>query len=146
MASPRSTEPSESDAFAQMLRGSLVPTLMVALLCIAVGLSVSLVAAWSAAFGAALVIAFFGAGLSVMRFTSHLAPTTVMAVVMLSYTLKVVLLGASLFVVREATWLSGFAAGVTITVCTVVWLLFEMRSYRRLRIFVYDPASAGERA
>jgi hypothetical protein len=29
--------------------------------------------------------------------------------------------------------------GVSITVCALVWLFFEMRAYRRLRIFAYDP-------
>ena len=34
----------------------------------------------------------------------------------------------------------GYAVGVTITVCALVWLFFELRAYKRLRIFTYDPA------
>ena len=30
-------------------------------------------------------------------------------------------------------------AGVTITVCALVWLFFEMRAYKRLRIFAFSP-------
>lgn len=144
MASPDPAPAAQQDAFGELLRGSLVPTLVAAAGCAVVGLLSSLMAAWSSIFGAAMVVVFFAAGLTVMKFTAHLAPSTVMAMVMLSYTLKVVLLGLTLFLVRDATWLSGFAAGVTITICTLVWLIFEMRSYRRLRIFVYDPKPAGE--
>lgn len=139
MSSSQPTEAAPSDAFGELLRGSLIPTAVAAALCVAGALVSSPMAAGSALFGAALVILFFGAGLFVMKFTAHLAPTTVMALVMLSYTVKVLLLGLALLLVRDASWLSGYAVGVSITVCTLVWLFFEMRSYRRLRIFVHDP-------
>jgi hypothetical protein len=45
--------------------------------------------------------------------------------------------------VRDVPWLSGYAVGVTITVCALVWLFFELRAYRRLRIFAYDPNGAA---
>jgi len=74
-----------------------------------------------------------------MKRTADLAPTTTMMVVMVTYTLKVVVLGVVMFLLRDATWVSGYAVGVSITVCAVVWLFFEMRAYKHLRIFVYDP-------
>lgn len=129
----------QSDAFAQLLRGSLWPTVVAAVVCIGVGLVSSPLAAGSAALGAALVVGFFSLTLLVMRRTADLPPTTVMAVVMATYTAKVLFLGAVMFAVRDATWVSGYAVGVTITVCALVWLFFELRAYKRLRIFVYDP-------
>jgi ATP synthase protein I len=134
----------ESDAFAQLLRGSVWPTAVVALVCIAVGLVSSPLAAGSAALGAALVLGFFSLTLLVMKRTADLPPTTVMLVVMVTYTVKVLFLGAVMFAVRDATWVSGYAVGVTITVCALVWLFFELRAYKRLRIFAYDPT--GEAA
>jgi ATP synthase protein I len=66
-----------------------------------------------------------------------------MLVVMVTYTVKVLVLGLVMFAVRDVPWLSGYAVGVTITVCALVWLFFELRAYRRLRIFAYDPNGAA---
>ncbi|MDQ6895809.1 MAG: hypothetical protein M3171_04250 [Actinomycetota bacterium] len=129
----------QSDAFARLLRGSVWPTVVAAVVCIGVGLVASPLAAGSAALGAALVIGFFSLTLLVMKRTADLPPTTLMAVVMATYTAKVLFLGAVMFAVRDAAWVSGYAVGVTITVCALVWLFFELRAYKRLRIFVYDP-------
>jgi len=134
---------SQSDAFAQLLRGSLLPTVVVAIGCIVVGLFSSPKAAWSAAVGAALVIFFFSLTLLVMKRTADMAPTTVMLVVMLTYTFKVIVLGVAMFLLRDVSWVSGYAVGLTITVCALVWLFFEMRAYKRLRIFAYDPDGAA---
>lgn len=131
--------PTNGDAFGQLLRGSVLPTGVAGALSVLVGLLSGPRAGWSAAFGALLVIAFFSLTLLVMRRTADLPATTVMMVVMATYTVKVLGLGLVMFLVRDVTWVSGYAVGVTITVCTLVWLFFEMRSYRRLRIFAYDP-------
>lgn len=133
----------QSDAFAELLRGSLWPTLVVAAVCVGVGLVSSPKAAWSALLGAALVVGFFSLTLLVMKRTADLPPTTVMLVVMVTYTVKVLVLGLVMFAVRDVPWLSGYAVGVTITVCALVWLFFELRAYQRLRIFTYDPNGAA---
>ncbi|MER7071434.1 hypothetical protein [Terrabacter sp. NPDC000476] len=134
---------SQSDAFAQLLRGSLLPTAVVGLGCVVVGLFSSPKAAWSAALGAAIVLFFFSLTLLVMKRTADLAPTTTMMVVMATYTVKVLVLGVAMFALRDVSWASGYAIGVSITVCAVVWLFFEMRAYKRLRIFAYDPDGAA---
>lgn len=133
----------QSDAFAELLRGSVWPTLVAAAACVAVGLVSSPKAAWSAALGAALVVGFFSLTLLAMKRTADLPPTTVMLVVLATYTAKVLVLGVVMFLLRDVTWVSGYAVGVTITVCALVWLFFEMRAYRRLRIFAYDPDGAA---
>ena len=130
---------SQSDAFAQLLRGSLLPTSVAGLVCVVVGLFSSPKAAWSAALGAAIVIFFFSLTLLVMKRTADLAPTTTMMIVMATYTFKVLVLGIVMFSLRDVTWASGYAIGLSVTVCAVVWLFFEMRAYKRLRIFAYDP-------
>lgn len=140
MSATPARDASQSDAFAQLLRGSLLPTAAVGVVCVAVGLFSSPKAAWSAAFGAALVIFFFSLTLLVMKRTADLAPTTVMMVVMATYTVKVIVLGVAMFVLSGISWVSGYAVGLSITVCALVWLFFEMRAYKRLRIFAYDPA------
>src|SRR5690348_10363683 len=71
--------------YAALLRGSLVPTLVAALLCVAVSVPAGPRGVAGAAFGAALVVAFFTIGLLVMRRTARLNPDAVMGVVMLTY-------------------------------------------------------------
>ncbi|MGB8384318.1 MAG: hypothetical protein WCG47_24285 [Dermatophilaceae bacterium] len=129
----------ESDAFTELLRGSFLPTAVVGLLAVVVGMFSGSKAAWSAALGAVLVLAFFTVSLLAMKRTAHLAPTAVMLVVMVTYTVKILALGLVMVVLRDAAWVSGYAVGVTITVCTLVWLYFEMRAYKRLRIFAFSP-------
>lgn len=130
---------SQSDAFAQLLRGSLLPTAVAGLACVLVGLFSGPKAAWSAALGAAIVVFFFSLTLLVMKRTADLPPTTTMIVVMVTYTFKVLVLAVAMFALRDVSWASGYAIGLSVTVCAVVWLFFEMRSYKRLRIFAYDP-------
>ncbi len=137
--SPQPQDLPESDAFSELLRGSFVPTAVVGLLAVVVAAFSGPKAAWSAALGAVLVLTFFTISLLAMKRTAHLAPTAVMLVVMATYTVKVLALGLVMFLLRDAAWVSGYAVGVTITVCTLVWLYFEMRAYKRLRIFVFTP-------
>lgn len=132
------------EQFAALLRGSLVPSACVGLLCVAVGAFVGARAAWSAAIGAALVIVFFSLSLLVMRQTSHLAPLVVMSVVLATYTVKIVALGVAMIVLHDASWLSGRALGLAVIACTVIWLAFEMRAFTRLRVLV-APGAADER-
>ena len=139
MSATPERDASQSDAFAQLLRGSLLPTSVAGLVCVVVGLFSSPKAAWSAALGAAIVIFFFSLTLLVMKRTADLAPTTTMMIVMATYTFKVLVLGIVMFSLRDVTWASGYAIGLSVTVCAVVWLFFEMRAYKRLRIFAYDP-------
>lgn len=137
--SPEQPDVTESDAFTELLRGSFLPTAVVGLLAVVVGMFSGPKAAWSAALGAVLVLAFFTVSLLAMKRTAHLAPTAVMLVVMVTYTVKILALGLVMVVLRDAAWVSGYAVGVTITVCTLVWLYFEMRAYKRLRIFAFSP-------
>ena len=143
MSATPARDASQSDAFAQLLRGSLLPTAVAGLACVVVGLFSSPKAAWSAALGAAIVIFFFSLTLLVMKRTADLPPTTTMMVVMATYTFKVLVLGIVMFALRDVTWASGYAIGLSVTICAVVWLFFEMRAYKRLRIFAYDPDGAA---
>jgi hypothetical protein len=133
------------EQFTAMLRGSLVPTLVVGVL--AVALAAVLAdgrAAQSAALGAGLVVVFFSLSLLVMRQTAHLQPTAVMAVVLATYTGKILALGIAMVLLRDASWLSGQALALSIIACTVVWLAFEMRAFTRMRVLVAPQADHQE--
>lgn len=134
-------------AFGAMLRGSAVSTLGVAALCVVVAaLLGGAKGAWSSALGAGLVMVFFSLSLLVMQRTASWQPTAVMSTVLATYTAKIIALGLAMVLLRDASWLSGQALALTVIVCTVVWLAFEMRAFIRLRVFVSSstpPPSRG---
>jgi len=133
--------------YAALLRGSLLPTLVAALACVAVAVPSGARAVAGASFGAVLVVAFFSLGLLVMRRTARLNPDAVMGVVMLTYVLKVAALAVVLVAFRDATWLASGYFALGALGCTFVWLGFEMRAFTRLRVLVTDPPAdrrAGE--
>ncbi|KQX69688.1 hypothetical protein [Angustibacter sp. Root456] len=129
------------EQFTTMLRGSLVATLVVGVIAVtlAAGLGGARTAT-SAALGAGLVVVFFSLSLLVMRQTAHLQPTAVMAVVLATYTGKILALGIAMIVLQSASWLSGQALALSIIGCTVVWLAFEMRAFTRMRVLVAPQA------
>lgn len=129
--------------FAAMLRGSLVPTLVVGVVVVGGFAVAGARPAWSAALGAGLVVVFFSLSLLVMRQTSHLQPIAVMSVVLATYTAKILALAVAMVALRDARWLSGQALAVAVVVCTVVWLAFEMRAFTRLRVLVAPGAGEG---
>jgi ATP synthase protein I len=144
--SPQRSGASHDDARAQfsaMLRGALVPTVVVGVLAVVVALvSGGSRSATSAGLGALLVLLFFSTSLLVMRQSSHLPPTTVMAVVLAAYTGKILALGLAMVLLRDASWIAGRSLAFTVIACTVVWLGFEMRAFTRMRFLVAPGADA----
>ena len=125
--------------YAALLRGSLLPTLVAALVCLAIAVPAGSAAVAGVAFGAGLVVVFFSIGLVVMRRTASLNPDAVMGVVMLTYVLKVAALGVVLVLFKDASWLDPRYFALGALGCTFVWLGFEMRAFTRLRVLVVDP-------
>lgn len=131
--------------FSAMLRGSALPTLVIGAVCVVVAAVLAGgKGAWSAALGAALVLVFFSLSLLVMKRTADWEPTAVMAVVLGTYTAKIIALGVAMVLLRDADWLSGQALALTVIVCTVVWLAFEMRAFTRMRVLVSPGSAPGE--
>jgi ATP synthase protein I len=124
-------------AFGTMLRGAASATVAVAAVAVVVAaLLAGAKGAWSSALGAGLVIVFFSLSLLVMQRTAGWQPTAVMSTVLATYTAKIIALGLAMVLLRDASWLSGRALALTVIVCTVVWLAFEMRAFTRMRILV----------
>jgi ATP synthase protein I len=131
------------DPFPAMMRGALRPTVIAAAAAAAVGAFAGLPGLTGALLGAALVIAFFGAGLWLMRLTRNLEPSLVMAVVLVSYVAKVMALGVVLVLLKDASWLSVPHLALSALACTAVWLGAEIRAFTRLRVLAFDPAGPG---
>jgi ATP synthase protein I len=134
-----------------VVRGALVATALVGL---AAALLAALVAGWSAALGAlvatGMVCVFFAFGAMVLAVVSSLAPAASLLIALLTYTLKVVLIGLVFVVLSrsgaleetiDGQWLGGVAI-----VCTLVWLATQIFYSVRARQPVYDLPSRDEEA
>ena len=126
------------DPYSAMLRGALVPTLVVGVVCVGVSLTAGTPGLVGSLLAVVVVVASFSSSLLVMRRTARSNPNSVMAAALLTYTTKVGVLGLLLILLADARWLSGPAFGGTALACAVVWLGFEMRAYSRMRTLVYD--------
>ena len=112
----------------------------------AAGVVVTIVAAFlqgsagaiGAGLAAVVTIAFFGVSLLLLWATRRLSPAAVMSVALLTYGLKIMLLGLMLVLVFQARWLSGMAFALSVIVCACVWLAVQVRTVRRARLPVYD--------
>jgi ATP synthase protein I len=131
-----------------MMRGALIPTAVLAPITMALGYFI-----WGASgtIGALLaqfiVVVFFASNLLVARISRDLEPSTVMALAMVSYVAKVILLGLFLAVItafvpedicnRNAFGLS--AVGATFT-----WLGGEIYAFLRLKLHLDLPTKKME--
>lgn len=102
-----------------------------------------------AAIGAAAALAFYTIGLATQVLVADSSPRTVLFAALASYALRVTVLGLALAAaLASPAFLAmvhpgGLFTGVAAVV--VGWLGFEIATYRRLRIPVYDdpPAPGG---
>jgi hypothetical protein len=128
-----------------MLRGALMPTVIVGVLAIII----STIFVGSPGFLGALlaqfvVIIYFIVHLGVSRISRNLDPMSTMAMAMFSYFTKLLLVGVFLYLVSTLTpreSLNRTSFGVTAIVLTLTWLGGEIASYTKLRIHLPLPDS-----
>jgi hypothetical protein len=138
LTTPVSTVAQADDPYAAMLRGSLVPTLVVGAVCAVVAsASAGVPGAVGAGLALAIVSLSFSATLLVMRWAAKNGPANVMAAALATYMGKVLVLGVFLVLFGRAQWLDGPSFGLTAIVCALVWLVFEARAYYRMRVLVF---------
>ncbi|HET6626449.1 MAG TPA: hypothetical protein VFG63_08660 [Nocardioidaceae bacterium] len=126
-----------------VVRGALVATGAAGLAAVLLAAVVSGSAAILGAVIATLMVCFFfGLGAMVLQVVARLAPAASLLIALLTYTLKVLLIGL-VFVTLNASgaldetvdprWL-----GVTVIVCTMVWLVVQIVFSARVRQPLYD--------
>jgi hypothetical protein len=126
----------------------IIPTLVTAVISTIV---LSLVNGTSGALGASLasmiVIIFFGIHILVARVSLNLDPMATMALALLSYFFKVILMGIFLFLVTKFTDRSTVDR-VSFAICAIliiiVWLSGEIRSFLKLRWQLPLPNKKGD--
>jgi ATP synthase protein I len=130
------------DPYRSMLRGAVLPTAATTALAVGVATAVAGVPALvGAGLGAALVAVFFGLSLLVLAAVRNIAPELLLGVALALYGAKVLVLGAAVLSLREATWLSPTAFAASAMACAVAWLAGQVRGFTRMRVLVADPAA-----
>lgn len=128
-----------------MLRGALIPTVATAVIATAV---CSFIWGSPGAAGALLaqliVVAFFASNLLVARISRDLEPMMVMALAMVSYMAKIIVLGLFLFLITTFVpeeLCNRKAFGISAVAATFAWLGGEIVAFLRLKLHLQLPKS-----
>jgi len=127
-----------------LLRGALIPSLIVGVIAIIVS---TIVIGSSGFMGALLaqlvVVMYFAVHIGVSKISRNLDPMSTMALALFSYFAKFILLGAFLYVLTRMTSRESIdrgAFGITAITLTFTWLGGEIRSYLKLKLHLPLPA------
>lgn len=126
---------------ARLLRGAAWPTAVVGVvLIVASGLLAGPKGLIGSALGVAVVAIFFSVGLVVIGWASQINPMLMMNVALLTYLVKIIVLGALLFAVRDTTAFDTKAFAWSVFVATLVWITAEIRAFTKLQLPYVDSA------
>jgi ATP synthase protein I len=141
------TQRTDRDPFAAMLRGAFLPTLLVGPVAVVVA---AIVGGGESALGAflgfAVAIAFFALGLYVMRkLDSGADPFRFLASALAVYFGQLIFLLLVILWLQGADWLDGTAFGLTALAVALVWQVFQVIAYVRTRRLAFDePTESGQ--
>ena len=126
-----------------MLKGALLPTVIVGVICIGLfSLLKGLHGFYGALVAQFVVVIFFLVHLLVSKLSRNLDPMATMALAMFSYFAKVMVMGAFLLVLTKFTSrevIDRTSFGATALVLTAAWLGGEIKSYLSLKIHLPLP-------
>ncbi|GGO92687.1 hypothetical protein [Wenjunlia tyrosinilytica] len=97
-----------------------------------------------AAVGAALVIAFFSAGLIALQKTAKALPHLFQAMGLLVYTTQLLLLAIVLAVFRGTDLFNLRTFALSLLACTVVWVITQVRGHMKAKILYVEPETAAK--
>ena len=126
-----------------MLKGALVPTIIVGIICIALfSVLEGIHGFYGALVAQVVVVIFFLVHLLISKLSRNLDPIATMAFAMFSYFAKVMLVGAFLLILTKFTSrevIDRTSFGITAIVLTAAWLGGEIKSYLSLKIHLPLP-------
>ena len=126
-----------------MLKGALLPTVIVGVICIGLfSLLKGLHGFYGALVAQFVVVIFFLVHLLISKLSRNLDPMATMALAMFSYFAKVMVMGAFLLVLTKFTSrevIDRTSFGATALVLTAAWLGGEIKSYLSLKIHLPLP-------
>lgn len=126
----------------RILRGAAIPTGIAGVVLMVVFLLASGVDGLvGSLLGIVIVGAFFSASLIVTSRASRHGPNAMMAAAMVTYLIKIVLLGVLLVSLRDTTVFDFHAFAISILVGTVVWLSFQVRMFMKTKMLYVEPGT-----
>lgn len=129
-----------------MLKGALLPTVVVGIICIGLfALLKGLHGLYGALVAQCVVVIFFLVHLLISKLSRNLDPMATMALAMFSYFAKVMVMGAFLLILTKFTSrevIDRTSFGITALVLTAAWLGGEIKSYLSLKIHLPLPPKA----
>ncbi|UIJ36403.1 hypothetical protein [Allobranchiibius sp. GilTou73] len=143
-SAPAPAQRAQPSPFDTMLRTAFLPSLGAGV--------VTAVVAWivaggraglSAAFGAALALIFFAAGLLVMRKVIDVNAVALMAAAMAVFFGQLILVLLVMLAATTVLDLQALPTMIGVVVVVLVWQIFQVLGFVRSRRPVYDPPSAG---
>ena len=133
----------QSTSESSMLKGALLPTIIVGAACIALfSILKGLHGFYGAMVAQVVVVIFFLVHLLISKLSRNLDPMATMALAMFSYFAKVMVMGAFLLVLTKFTSrdvIDRTSFGITAIVLTAAWLGGEIKSYLSLKIHLPLP-------
>ena len=147
MTQAHTPEPASVPPFAAMLRATVLPMLatvpvVVAVFWITRGSGGGL----AALLGVVIAVVFFASGLYVMGRVTNANPISVLAGALAVYLGQVIFLGVVIFAFSGAHWLDGKAFGLSVLAVALIWQVYQVAAFMRLRQPVYDEPTAGPAA
>lgn len=100
--------------------------------------------AFSALYGAGVVVLFFAISLLIGHYAGRNSPSGAIGLFMAAYVLKVVGFAVVLFVLGTPDWLDRTWFFVAAVVVVIVWQTAEIIAFSRIRQLLYDPVSLSE--
>jgi ATP synthase protein I len=129
---------------ARILRGAAIPTAVVA------GV-VALVAAFASGadavlgvlVGAAVVIAFFAAGWIALARLGRDNPMLLLPIALGTYLVQLIVVGLFIVLIKDVSALDTRALGWSVIVCTLTWMIFQLRAFSREKMLYVEPGREG---
>jgi ATP synthase protein I len=125
--------------FAALLRGAVIPTVCATPVIVLVfWITRQTRGALAALLGVSIALVFFAGGLYVMKRVSNANPISVLAGALAVYLGQVIFLGLVIVALAGADWLDAKAFGLSVLAVALLWQLFQVVAFMRLRKPVYD--------
>jgi len=125
--------------FAAMLRAAVIPMVCTAPLIVLVfWITGQTRGGLAALLGVSIAVVFFASGLYVMKRVTNENPVSVLAGALAVYLGQVIFLGLVILLLSGADWLDGKAFGLSVLAVALIWQLFQVVAFIRLRKPVYD--------
>ncbi len=129
---------------ARILRGAAIPTAVVAAVVALVAAVVSgadgLV---GALVGGAVVIAFFAAGWITLARLGRNNPMMLLPIALGTYLVQLIVVGVFIVLVKDVSALDTRALGWSVIVCTLAWMIFQLRAFSREKMLYVEPGREG---